>query len=227
MRRQGQRAASIGEATPGASHGRLRIRPTLLQKKGRRPAKAASRRSGEIQASPQPTTDCLMPQRVVTKDESGHRFDYRHGSRKNTRIMSSVRGELTLLFGTRDSFLLKRNRRGRFECHAKINVFAIANSALDASGLICLCPYFSSAHLKWIVVLGAAHPRCSKTGSPRPGGIPRITHSMRPPIESPWSRTCSMSDIILFAAAASAQRTMFFSTSFIFAVERSIFAVMS
>src|SRR6266516_5670821 len=162
MRRQAQRAASIGEATPGASHGRLRIRSTLLQKKERRPAKAANRRSGEIQASPRPITDRLMPQRVVTKDEHGHRFNYRHGSRKNTRIMSSPRRELTLLFGTRDSFLLKRNRRGRFECHAKINVFAIANSALDASRLICLCPYFSGAHLKWIVVLGAAHPRCSK-----------------------------------------------------------------
>src|SRR5436190_8289384 len=81
MRRQAQRAASIGEATPGASHGRLRIRSTLLQKKERRPAKAANRRSGEIQASPRPITDRLMPQRVVTKDEHGHRLDYRHGSR--------------------------------------------------------------------------------------------------------------------------------------------------
>src|SRR5213083_710312 len=163
MRRQAQRAASIGEATPGASHGRLRIRPTLLQKKGRRPAKAASRRSGEIQASPQPTTDCLMPQRVVTKDESGDRFDYRHGSRKNTRIMSSVRRELTLLFGTRDSFLLKRNRRGRFECHAKINVFAIANSALDASGLICLCFFFFPRVLIWVLWGGSCPPFFQKT----------------------------------------------------------------
>src|SRR2546430_17249301 len=106
MRRQAQRAASIGEATPGASHERLRIRSTLLQKKGRRPAKAANRRSGEIPGSPRPTTDRLMPQRMVTKDKSGHRFDYRPGTRKKQRIQSAAHSELSLLFGNRDSFLL-------------------------------------------------------------------------------------------------------------------------
>src|SRR5436190_1290661 len=67
----------------------------------------------------------------------------------------------------------------------------------------------------------------SKTGSPSPAGMPRATHSITPPTESPASRICSTSDIIFFAAAASGQRTAFFSTSFIVTVERSIFAVTS
>src|SRR5437899_182211 len=61
----------------------------------------------------------------------------------------------------------------------------------------------------------------SKTGSPRPEAMPRATHSITPPIESPLAQTSSISDIIRFAAAASGQRTIFFSTRGEFALTRA------
>jgi hypothetical protein len=66
----------------------------------------------------------------------------------------------------------------------------------------------------------------SNTGSPSPAGMPRTTHSITPPTESPSSRICPISDSILFAAATSGHRTAFFSASFILTLERLIFATI-
>ena len=79
--------------------------------------------------------------------------------------MASAGGKLAVLFGTGDGFLLQRDCRRRLECHAKINVFAIANPALHASGVVCLCPYCSTPHFKWIIVLRTAHSRRRKPGT--------------------------------------------------------------
>ena len=106
-----------------------------------------------------------MPQRVIAKDERRHRLYYWNCSRKNARIMTPARRKLALLLGLRDGFLLKRDSSGRLECHAKINVFAIADSALHATGIVCFSPYFSVAHLKWIIMLRAPHPRRGETGT--------------------------------------------------------------
>ncbi len=38
-----------------------------------------------------------LPQRVIAKDERGHRFHNGHGSRKNARIMASAGSELAFL----------------------------------------------------------------------------------------------------------------------------------
>jgi hypothetical protein len=37
--------------------------------------------------------DRVLPQRVIAQNERGHRFDNRHGSWKNTRIMPSAGGK--------------------------------------------------------------------------------------------------------------------------------------
>ena len=41
--------------------------------------------------------DCALSERMIAKNERGHRFDNRHGSRKNTRIMPAAGGKLSLL----------------------------------------------------------------------------------------------------------------------------------
>src|SRR5207244_5736159 len=84
----------------------------------------------------------MMPQRMIAKDERRHRFHNWDCARKHARIMASPRGELTVLFGTRDGFLLKRDGRRRLGCHTKINVFAVADAALHASGVVCCCANF-------------------------------------------------------------------------------------
>src|SRR5213078_3939113 len=47
--------------------------------------------------------------------------------------------------------------------NAKVNVFAIANATLHASGVVRGCPNSSSAGFECIVVLRAPHPRRSKS----------------------------------------------------------------
>src|SRR5438105_5019864 len=163
MPRRAQRAASIGEATPNASHGRLQTIPKPPRKKRRLPAKAANQPSVDVQASLQPATDRLVAQRMIAKNERGHRFNDWHRSRKNARIMASARHKLALLLGTGDGFLLKRDGSGWLECHAKINFFTVADSALHASRIICSCPYFAMPHFKRVVVLRAAHSRRCKS----------------------------------------------------------------
>ena len=61
----------------------------------------------------------------------------------------------------------------------------------------------------------------SNTGSPHPGGTPRIAHSITPPTLSPSLRTCLMNSIIFTAIAGSGHRTMFASTSASFTVSGS------
>src|SRR5260370_5989005 len=104
--RRPQRAASIGEATPNAIHVRLQTIPKPPRKKRRLPAKAANQPSLEVQASLRPATDRLVPQRMIAKDERGHRFHDWHCSRENAWLMTSARRKLTLLLGTGDGFLL-------------------------------------------------------------------------------------------------------------------------
>src|SRR4029077_3747609 len=89
--------------------------------------------------------DRVLPQRVIAKNERGHRFDDRHGSWKNTRIMPSAGGKLSLLIRSGDGFLFERNRCWRLKRNAKVNVFAIANATLHASGVVRGCPNSSSA----------------------------------------------------------------------------------
>ena len=102
---------------------------------------------------------------MIAENERGHRFHDWHCSGKHAGIMASPRRELALLPGSGDGFLLKRDCSGWLECHAKINVFAIADPALYASGVVCSCPYFASPHFKWIIVLRAPHPRRCKPGA--------------------------------------------------------------
>src|SRR6266849_10335202 len=78
--------------------------------------------------------DRPLPQRMIAKNERGHCFDNRHGSWKNTRIMPSAGGKLSLLVRSGDGFLLERNRCRRLKRNAKVNVFAIADATLHASG---------------------------------------------------------------------------------------------
>jgi hypothetical protein len=117
---------------------------------------------GRRQASLRPTANRLVPQGVIAENERGHCFHDRHSSGKHAGIMASPRRELTLLLGSGDGFLLKRDCSGWLECHPKINVFAIADPALYASGVVCSCPYFASPHFKWVIVLRAPHPRRCK-----------------------------------------------------------------
>src|SRR5205823_12679325 len=102
-------------------------------------------------------SDRPLPQCVIAKNERGHCFDNRHGSWKNTRIMPSPGSKLSLLVRSGDGFLLERNRCRRLKGNAKVNVFAIANTTLHASGVVRGCPNSSSADFECIVVLRAPH----------------------------------------------------------------------
>ncbi len=77
--------------------------------------------------------------------------------------MTTARGERSFFARSRDSFLLARDRRSRLERDAKDDVFAIADAALHATGVICRRPNFSFAHFEWIVVFRSFHSRCSKS----------------------------------------------------------------
>src|SRR5205823_3673744 len=111
----------------------------------------------------QRTRNCALPQSVIAENERGHCFDNRHGSWKNTWIMASAGGKLSLLVRSGDGFLLERNRCGRLKRNAKVNVFAIADATLHASGVVRGCPNSSSTGFECIVVLRASHLRRSES----------------------------------------------------------------
>jgi len=108
-------------------------------------------------------TDRVLPQCVIAKNERGHCFDNRHGSWKNTRIMPSAGGKLSLLVRSGDGFLLERNRCRRLKRNTKVNLLAIANATLHASGVVRGCPNSSSTGFECIVVLRAPHLRRSES----------------------------------------------------------------
>src|SRR6266550_4003692 len=110
-----------------------------------------------------PPTDRVLPQRVIAENERGHCFDNWHGSWKNARIMPSAGSKLSLLVRSGDGFLLERNRCRRLKRNAKVNVFAIANATLHASGVVRGCPNSSSAGFECIVVLRTPHLRRRKS----------------------------------------------------------------
>src|SRR5438552_16299431 len=109
--------------------------------------------------------DRVLPQLVIAKNERGHCFDNWHGSWKNTRIMPAAGGKLSLLVRSGDGFLFERNRCWRLKRNPKVNVFAVANAALHASGIVRGCPNSSSASFECIVVLRTQHMRRSESGT--------------------------------------------------------------
>src|SRR5437667_2504375 len=102
---------------------------------------------------------------MVAKHERGHRLDYWDRARQNTRIVASASRELRLFTRYVYGFLFVRDRRCRLKSDAKVNLFAVADPALYAAGIICRRPDFTSAHFKWVVVLGATHVRRRKSGT--------------------------------------------------------------
>src|SRR5438046_2829041 len=102
---------------------------------------------------------------MVAKHERGHRLDYWDRARQNTRIVASASRELRLFTRYVYGFLFVRDRRCRLKSDAKVNLFAVADPALYAAGIICRRPEFTSAHFKWVVVLGATHVRRRKSGT--------------------------------------------------------------
>src|SRR4029077_1351641 len=83
--------------------------------------------------------------------------------RQEARIWPPAGGKFGLFARRTDSFLFASDRRRRFERHAKINLFAVRDSALDATGVICRCSNLAGAHFKRIVMLRAAHAGGRKT----------------------------------------------------------------
>src|SRR5207245_9852836 len=75
--------------------------------------------------------------------------------------MPSAGGKLSLLVRSGDGFLLERNRCRRLKPNAKVNLFAIANATLHASGVVRGCPNSPSTGLECSVVLRAPHVRRS------------------------------------------------------------------
>ena len=90
-------------------------------------------------------------------------------------------------------------------------------SPLNQEGIIMLASGLESAKPlpisnplvagRLIIALARSASSLSKTGSPRPAGTPLTTHSIVPPMLSPWERTCLIRSIILAAASESGQRT--------------------
>src|SRR6266487_3197666 len=102
---------------------------------------------------------------MIAKDDGGHCLHDRDSARKNTGIMAPARGEFGLLARGGYGFLFVRDRCGRLKRNPKINLFAVADSALDAPCVVCRCTDFPTAHFKWVVMLRAAHPRRHKPGT--------------------------------------------------------------
>src|SRR6267143_2710237 len=96
---------------------------------------------------------------MIAQYQRGHRFHDRHGAWQHTWIMAAARGEHRLLMRRSNGLLLVRNRCSWLKRDPEINVFAIADAALDTARIICRCPHFAAAHFKWIVVFRAAHSR--------------------------------------------------------------------
>src|SRR5206468_7735504 len=89
----------------------------------------------------------------------------RNSPGKNTRIMTPACREFGLLARGGYSSLLVGDRGRRLKANPKINLLAVADSALHTPGVVCRCPDFPSAHFEWIVMLRAAHARVSKPGA--------------------------------------------------------------
>src|SRR5678815_1038025 len=79
--------------------------------------------------------DRPLPQRVITKNERGHCFDNRHGPWKNTRIMPSAGGKLSLLVRSGDGFLLERDRCRRLKRNAEVCLLYTSDAADERSSV--------------------------------------------------------------------------------------------
>src|SRR5436305_13285418 len=102
---------------------------------------------------------------MVAKHERGHRLDYWDRARQNTQIVASASRELRLLTRYVYGRLFVRVRRCRLKSDAKVNLFAVADVALYAAGIICRRPHFTSARFKCVVVLGATRVLRRKAGT--------------------------------------------------------------
>src|SRR5881394_4643567 len=80
--------------------------------------------------------DRSLPQGLIAKNERGHGFDNRDRARQHTWIVPASGSEGRFLAGRSDSFLFARDRRSGFERDPKQNVFAVADSALHATGMV-------------------------------------------------------------------------------------------
>ncbi len=100
---------------------------------------------------------------MIAKHQRGHRFHDRHRSGKNARIMASACSELGLFARTGHRLLFVGDRSCRLKRDAKINLFAITDSALHAAGIVGCRANFPTAYFKRIVVLSTPHPRRRKT----------------------------------------------------------------
>src|ERR1700745_4330409 len=99
---------------------------------------------------------------MVAKHQRGHCFYDWHCSGKNARIMAAARSEPGLPARTSHRFLFVADRSCRLKRDTKINLFAVTDAALHAAGIVGYCANSPATHFKWIVVLGAPHPRRRK-----------------------------------------------------------------
>src|SRR5262249_10625649 len=109
------------------------------------------------------TRNCSLPQSVIAKHQSSHRFYDWHCSGKNTRIVAAWRSKPGLLARTSHRFLFVADGSGRLKSDAKINLLPITDAALHAAGIVGCRANFPAAHFKWVVMLRTPHPRRRKT----------------------------------------------------------------
>src|SRR5207244_5309998 len=102
---------------------------------------------------------CSLPQSMIAKHQRGHRFHDRHRPGKNARIMASARSELSLLARTGHGLLFVGDRSCGLKCDTKIDLLSITDAALHSAGIVSCRANSPAAHLKWIVMLRAPHPR--------------------------------------------------------------------
>jgi hypothetical protein len=91
---------------------------------------------------------------MIAEHKQSHGFNHRNGARKHTRVVTAPGSEPRLSLVFRNRFLFAGNGCGRFECDAEDQVFAVADSALDASGPIALGPNFSLSIIYVVVIVG-------------------------------------------------------------------------
>src|SRR4029453_6375398 len=99
--------------------------------------------------------DCSLAQSMIAKHQRGHCFYDWHCPGKNAGIMASARSEPGLLPRTGHRLLFVGDRSCWLKRDAKINLFAVTDSALHATGIVGRRANFSATHLKWIIMLRA------------------------------------------------------------------------
>ena len=161
-----------------------------------------------------PTPDRSLPESMVREHERHHRLDDGNRPRKDARVVTAPALQRGRIAFHVHGLLLLHDRGCRLESDADHNVLPVGYAALDTPGVVGARSDAPIVVVERVIVLRSGQVRSGKpgadlerlagrkrqhtlarsasslsnTGSPKPVGTFRATHSTTPPSESPSLR---------------------------------------